>query len=84
VSEVADDEADLARRLERLLGRLAAHPLIALGHAKALIAASLDSDTATSLRLEGIFQEVLLAQPDLPARFPQALAFLKKEMADPD
>jgi len=84
VHEVATDEADLARRLDRLLARLTAHPLAALGHAKQLIAASADADTATSLRLEGIFQEVLLANPELPARFPDAVAFLKKEMADPD
>jgi enoyl-CoA hydratase/carnithine racemase len=84
VNEVAADEADLARRLERLLSRLCAHSLTALGHAKQLVDASADSDGATSLRLEGIFQEVLLAQPDLGSRFPQALAFLKKEMADPD
>jgi enoyl-CoA hydratase/carnithine racemase len=84
VNEVAVDEADLARRMERLLARLTAHPPVALGHAKQLIAASAEMDAGTSLRLEGIFQEVLLAQPDLPARFPQAIAFLKKEMADPD
>ena len=84
VNEVASDEADLARRLERLLARLCAHPLTALGHAKQLVATSVDSDVATSLRLEGIFQEVLLAQADLAARFPQAIAFLKNEMANPD
>ena len=39
VNEVATDEQDLARRLDRLLGRLGAHPLIALGHAKQLVAA---------------------------------------------
>ncbi len=84
VNEVATDEQDLARRLDRLLARLGAHPLIALGHAKQLVAASTDADTATSLRLEGIFQEVLLAQPDVATRFPEALAFIKREMADPD
>ncbi len=84
VNEVATDEQDLARRLDRLLARLGAHPLIALGHAKQLVAASTDADTATSLRLEGIFQEVLLAQPEVAARFPEALAFIKREMADPD
>jgi hypothetical protein len=84
VHEVATDEADLARRLDRLLARLTAHPLAALGHAKQLIAASADADTATSLRLEGIFQEVLLANPSCRRGFPDAVAFLKKEMADPD
>lgn len=84
VNEVASDDADLARRLTRLTARLAAHSPVALGHAKQLIAASADVDRATSLRLEGIFQEVLLAQPDLATRFPAALAFIKKEMADPD
>jgi enoyl-CoA hydratase/carnithine racemase len=84
VNEVAIDDEDLARRLDRLVARLAAHSPVALGHAKQLIAASVDADTATSLRLEGIFQEVLLSQPDLPARFPEAVAFIKREMADPE
>jgi enoyl-CoA hydratase/carnithine racemase len=84
VNEVASDEADLDKRLARLLARLTAHPLPALGHAKALVNASADADTATSLRLEGIFQEVMLADPSLPTRFPEALAFIKKEMSDPD
>jgi enoyl-CoA hydratase/carnithine racemase len=84
VNEVAADEADLARRLDRLLARLTAHPPVAVGHAKQLIAVSADADAATSLRLEGIFQEVLLASPELAARFPEAVAFLKKELASPD
>lgn len=84
VNEVASDELDLGARLDRLLARLTAHSLNALGHAKQLIGAALDCDSATSLRLEGIFQEVLLAQPDIAERFPQALAFLKREMANPD
>jgi enoyl-CoA hydratase/carnithine racemase len=84
VNEVAADEAELDKRLERLLRRLTAHAPVALGHAKQLVAASLEVDAATSLRLEGIFQEVLLAQPDIATRFPQAVAFLKQEMGDPD
>ena len=84
VNEVATDDADLTRRLERLTRRLVAHSPIALGHAKQLIAASAEVDAATSLRLEGIFQEVLLAQPDVATRFPQAVAFIKQEMNDPD
>jgi enoyl-CoA hydratase/carnithine racemase len=84
VNEVATDDADLERRLERLVRRLAAHSPIAIGHAKQLIAASAEVDAQTSLRLEGIFQEVLLAQPDVATRFPAAVAFIKQEMGDPD
>jgi hypothetical protein len=49
--------------------------------AKALCIASADSDAATSFRLEGIIQQGLIAQPDLAARFPAALAFIKAQLA---
>ncbi len=84
VHEVAADAADADRRLQRLVDRLTAHSPVAVGHAKQLVAASAETDRASSFRLEGIFQEVLLGQPDLAGRFPGALAFIKKEMADPE
>ncbi len=43
---------------------------------------SADADAATSFRLEGIVQQALFAQPDLMARFPQALAFIKAQLAN--
>ena len=40
-------------------------------------------DAATSLRLEGIVQQALLAQPALAAQLPVALAFIKAQIANP-
>jgi hypothetical protein len=61
---------------------LAALPSVALGLAKTLSQASGDADTATSFRLEGVFQQALLAQPDLMKQFPTALAFIKTQIAN--
>ncbi len=84
IHEVATDAADADRRLERLLGYLTAHSPVAVGHAKQLVAASAETDRASSFRLEGIFQEVMLAQPDLAGRLPGALGFVKKAMSEPE
>jgi enoyl-CoA hydratase/carnithine racemase len=73
---VADVTAAARTRAEQI----AAHSGPALGLAKALCAASADSDTATSFRLEGIVQQALLAQPDLATRLPTALAFIKSQI----
>jgi enoyl-CoA hydratase/carnithine racemase len=81
VTEVADDEADLEARVRALAARLAARAPAALGHAKALVQTSAEIDAQTSYALEGTVQEVLIKQPDLLARFPEALAFIKAEMA---
>ena len=61
--------------------QIAAHSGDALGLAKTLCQASADADAATSFRLEGVVQQALLAQPDLMTRFPQALAFIKAQVA---
>jgi enoyl-CoA hydratase/carnithine racemase len=82
VHEVADDAADLERRVARTCERLVHHSAASLGLAKTLCAVSADTDAATSFRLEGVVQQTLLAQPDLAARFPTALAFLKARWAD--
>jgi len=82
VHECADDEADLDRRVARLCERLLAHPPLAVGLAKSLCATAADSDSATSFRLEGVYQQVLMAQPDLGTQFPRALQFIKDRMAD--
>jgi enoyl-CoA hydratase/carnithine racemase len=81
VTEVVADEAELDARVGALAALLAARSPAALGHAKALVHASADSDSATSFTLEGTVQEVLMKQPDLAARFPEALAWIKAELA---
>jgi len=72
----------LDTRAQELAQQIAAHPGPGLGLAKALCHASADADAATSFRLEGIVQQALLAQPDLPNRLPAALAFIKAQIAN--
>ena len=60
---------------------IARHSPVAVGLAKTLCALSANTDDATSFRLEGVVQQTLLAQPDLATRFPQALAFIKEQIA---
>jgi enoyl-CoA hydratase/carnithine racemase len=81
VHEVVADADALARRAAEVTEELAQHSGIALGLAKNLVAASAESDSATSFRLEGVVQQALFAQPDLMTRFPQALAFIKAQLA---
>jgi enoyl-CoA hydratase/carnithine racemase len=82
VHEVATDEADLDRRVARVVARLAAHPADAVGMAKTLCLAAGDVDAATSFRIEGLVQRSLLMRPDLATHFPTALAFIKSRWAD--
>ncbi len=84
VHDVVADADALERRLHERVAQLAAHPAAALGLAKNLSQVSADSAAATSFRLEGVAQEALLAQPDLPARFQAALAFIKAQLANPE
>jgi enoyl-CoA hydratase/carnithine racemase len=81
VHEVAADHDALAKRALARAEQIASHPPAAIGLAKALCLASADTGTATSFRLEGVVQQVLLAQPDLMTRFPNALAFIKAQVA---
>jgi enoyl-CoA hydratase/carnithine racemase len=81
VTEVARDDADLEARVARLVGDLTAHPRVAVGFAKTLLSVSAQSDAATSFRLEGVVQELLMAQPDLAEQFPRALAFIQAQVA---
>lgn len=74
--------ASLDHRVAELAEQLAAHSSTALGLAKTLCLASADTDAATSFRLEGVVQQALLGQPDLMTRFPQALAFIKHQVAN--
>lgn len=82
VHEVAADPAALERLALERAEQLAAHPAAALGLAKTLCQLSAETDAATSFRLEGIVQQALFAQPDLAARFPAALAFIKAQLAN--
>ncbi len=79
IHEVADS---LEARTTALAEQLAQHSGTALGLAKTLCLASADADAATSFRLEGVVQQALLGQPDLMTRFPQALAFIKHQVAN--
>jgi enoyl-CoA hydratase/carnithine racemase len=79
VHEVVEP-ADLHRVITERAEALAAHPAGALEHAKALCQASADTSTAGSLRLEGVVQQGLIANPELAAQFPKALAFIKAQL----
>ncbi len=79
IHEVSDS---LEQRVAALAEQLAQHSSTALGLAKTLCLASADADAATSFRLEGVVQQALLGQPDLMTRFPQALAFIKHQVAN--
>jgi enoyl-CoA hydratase/carnithine racemase len=81
VHEVVADVDALARRADELVTDLTAHSGAALGLAKTLCQVSADTGTASSFRLEGVVQQTLLAQPDLMRRFPEAVAFIKAQIA---
>jgi enoyl-CoA hydratase/carnithine racemase len=76
VADVAALEAAVAERA----ALLATHPPVAMGLAKTLCQLSADADAASSFRLEGVVQQVLLGQPELLQRFPAALAFIKAQL----
>ena len=84
VHDVVADAAALEQRVMARAELLASHSPTALGLAKVLVSASADSSAATSFRLEGAFQQTLLAQPDLATRFQAALAFIKAQWANPE
>jgi enoyl-CoA hydratase/carnithine racemase len=77
-------EGALDARIAQRAEQIAAHAGTAVGLAKSLCQISADADAASSFRLEGIVQQALLAQPDLMTRFPQALAFIKSQLANPE
>ena len=78
---VHDVAANLDERVAARAAHLAALSPAALGLAKTLCQASAETGGATSFRLEGVVQEALLAQPDLAARFPAGVAFIKAQIA---
>lgn len=81
VHEVVADADALARRTVELAEQLAGHSSIALGLAKTLVSTAAEADAATSFRIEGVVQQALFGQPDLMTRFPQAVAFIKAQLA---
>jgi enoyl-CoA hydratase/carnithine racemase len=81
VHEVAASADELSAKVAARAAHLAALPPVALGLAKSLTQASADAGPGTSFRLEGVVQEALIAQPDLVARFPTALSFIKAQVA---
>ena len=81
VTEVADDEADLDTRVAAMAARLAGLSPTAVGWGKALVAQSAEIDARASYQLEGTVQELLMKQPDLAQRFPQAVQWIKEGMA---
>jgi enoyl-CoA hydratase/carnithine racemase len=84
VNEAALDTTDLEQRVARLVGALASHPPFAVGAAKSLIGASSESDSATSFRLEGVTQQLLMSQPDLATNFTRALEWIRARMSTPE
>lgn len=84
VHEVAASPDDLAARVASRAAHLASLSPAALGLAKTLCQASADAGGATSFRLEGVVQEALMAQPDLAARLPAGIAFIKAQLAAAD
>jgi enoyl-CoA hydratase/carnithine racemase len=83
VHEVAADADALAARAVQLAEQIAAHAPTALGMAKTLCQISAEADAASSFRLEGVVQQLLIAQPDLMTRFASAQAFIKAQLANP-
>lgn len=84
VTEVHADEAAALAAAEALAAHLARFPPAALGMAKTLVQRSADVDTQTSYRLEGWAQSILLREPDVGASFPDALAYIKGQLEDPE
>ncbi len=80
---VAADEAGALAAAEELAVAIATHAPAAVGAAKSLIDRSAEVDDRTSLQLEGAFQWALVQQPGLVERFPQALAFIRRTLAEP-
>jgi enoyl-CoA hydratase/carnithine racemase len=81
VHDVVEAEA-LDAAVRARAAQIAAHPPLAVGLAKTLCDLSANSDAATSFRLEGIVQQTLIYQPDLPTHFAAALAFIKDQIAN--
>jgi enoyl-CoA hydratase/carnithine racemase len=78
---VHDVTANLDQRVAARAAQLAQLSPAALGLAKTLCQASIETGGATSFRLEGLVQEALISQSDLAARLPAGAAFIKAQIA---
>lgn len=75
---VAEGELDAA--VSAFADRLTRHPPAAVGLSKILIDQVVDVDRATALRLEGVYQSILIAQPDLADHFGNAVGFIQGQL----
>ncbi|NUQ72271.1 MAG: enoyl-CoA hydratase/isomerase family protein [Polyangiaceae bacterium] len=76
---LATEEA-LEAAVTSLVAALARHPPAAVGLGKSLIDRVQDVDLATALRLEGVYQSILLQRPDVGENFAPALGFIQSEL----
>ncbi len=84
LTEVAEDEDQMNLAATQLAEHMAQFPAVGVGLAKSLVQRAADVDTQTSLRLEGLVQSILLKEPTLGERFPQALQYIKDQIASPE
>jgi len=80
VNRVATGSEALEAAVDGLVGLMAQHPPAAVGLAKALIDRAAEVDDTTSLRLEGVYQSILLQRPDLSEHFSVALGFIQSQI----
>ena len=83
VNVVVDSEADLEGEVATWVAAMTTHPPAAVGLAKSLIDHVAEVSTDTALRMEGVYQSLLLARPELFDHFPTALAFIQSQMKNP-
>jgi enoyl-CoA hydratase/carnithine racemase len=83
VDAVAPDAAAAEAEALALAQHLASLPAGGVGLAKTLLLHSVSVDSATSFRLEGLVQSVLLQAPGLAEQFPGAVAFIREQMKSP-
>jgi enoyl-CoA hydratase/carnithine racemase len=76
---VEDDQA-LETVVASLASALARHPPAAVGLAKGLIDRVQEVDDATALRLEGVYQSILIQRPDVGEHFAAAVGFIQSEL----
>lgn len=80
VTRAVDSDDALAEAVSSLAASLARHPAAAVGLGKALIDRVKEVDDATALRLEGVYQSILIQRPDVGAHFASAVSFIQSEL----
>jgi len=81
VHDVVADADALDKAITARAELLAVHPPLAMGLAKTLCGLSADTPSGASFRIEGIVQQNLVTQPDLPMQLAKAIAFIKAQVA---